>query len=178
MAETLTLDACVSLNLDATGRVVEILSQLPHHFTVGRRARGEAQWLAAPGSEERERVDLEPLIAAGLLREQQLQGPAEEALFVEFGARLADGEAEAAAIAASRGYILATDDRKARRIVTERYAAVRLSSTLELLREWQLAVAPPEAEVTEALWRIAERATYRPASSHPLWAWWVDLMDE
>jgi predicted nucleic acid-binding protein len=178
MEETLILDACCTLNLSATGRAAEIFQQLPCRSVVGARARGEAQWLAVPDSEEREPVDLGPLIASGGLTEVQLQGPDEERLFVEFGASLADGEAEAAAIAVNRGFILATDDRKARRIVSERYADVRLTGTLELLHEWQSTAGPMDAEVAEALRRIAERATYRPRRVHPLYDWWARLVEE
>ena len=177
MDETVVLDACCILNITATGRAGQILNELPHRFALGHRARGEALWLAAPDSDEREPVDLGPLLAAGLLTEALLDGPAEAALFVEFAATLADGEAEAAALAVARGYVLATDDRKARRTVAARYPSARLTGTLELIHEWQLAAAPPDVHVTEALRRISERATYQPRSSHPLRDWWVDLTD-
>jgi predicted nucleic acid-binding protein len=175
MVETVILDACCTLNLSATGRAEEILRRLPYHCCVGERARGEAQWLAIPDSEERELVDLRSLIDLGLLAQEELCGSAEEALFVAFGISLADGEAEAAALAVNRGYILATDDRKARRIVTEKHPALRLAGTLELIREWQQTAAPAEAEVAEALRRIADRATYRPRRSDPLYGWWAAL---
>jgi predicted nucleic acid-binding protein len=90
-----------------------------------------------------------------------------------FGARLADGEAEAAALAAVRGYILATDDRKARRVATERCSTLRLTGTLELLREWQSTAGIVDAVIASALRRIAERATYRPRRTDPLWSWWA-----
>jgi predicted nucleic acid-binding protein len=153
----------------------EILDQLPYRFLVGGRAREKAQWLAVPDSEEREPVQLQPLIEAGLLVEERLQAGPEETLFVEFSAQLADGEAEAAALAVLRGYILATDDRKASRIVVERDAAVRLYSTLELLREWQQVSGASDADVADALKRISERATYRPRRTDPLFAWWSAL---
>ncbi|MFN3651308.1 MAG: hypothetical protein ACK47B_17170 [Armatimonadota bacterium] len=178
MVETIILDACCTLNLAATGRAEEILRELPQHFTVAPHARGEAQWLAVPDSEERELVDLEPLIYRGVLVEEVLEGSAEEALFLEFGVSLADGEAEAAALAVSRGYTLATDDRRARRVVTERHPATRLSGTLELLREWQLTAQPTGLEVAEALRRIAARATYRPRRADLLYAWWEQSINE
>jgi hypothetical protein len=178
MAETVILDACCTLNLVATGRTGEILSQLPHRFCLGPRGRGEALYLAVPEAEEREAIDLQPFFDAGLLTEEAIVGPAEEALFVEFGAHVADGEAEAAALAVNRGYILATDDRKARRIVMERHASVRLTGTLELLREWQQAEGPPDTILRDALKLISTRATYRPRPSHPLWGWWNSLYGE
>lgn len=178
MAETVILDACCTLNLVATGCAREILRQLPHRFCLGPRGRGEALYLAVPDAEEREAIDLQPFFDAGLLTQEALAGSAEEALFVEFGASVADGEAEAAALAVNRGYILATDDRKARRIVVERYASLRLTSTLELLREWQQTAEPPDAVLRDALKLISTRATYRPRRSHPLWDWWDSLCQE
>jgi predicted nucleic acid-binding protein len=175
MVETVILDACCTLNLSATGRAEEILRRLSYRCCVGQRARGEAQWLAIPGSDERELVDLQPLIDLGLLTQEQLCGSAEETLFVAFGVSLADGEAEAAALAVHRGYSLATDDRKARRVVTEKHPALRLTGTLELMREWQQTTAPAEAAVADALRRIADRATYRPRRSDPRYGWWAAL---
>jgi hypothetical protein len=178
MVETIILDACCTLNLAATNRMEEILRELPKRFAVGPRARGEAQWLANPESEERDPVELEPLIQRGVLFEESLLGSEEEALFIEFGAKLADGEAEAAALAVSRSFILATDDRKAGRVAAERHPTVRLTSTLELLHEWQLTAQPSDAEVADTLRRISERATYRPRHVHPLYHWWKSLIGE
>jgi hypothetical protein len=178
MVDPVILDACCTLNLAATGRAEAILRQLPYRFVVGPRARGETLWLVVPDSDEREPVDLEPLIGAGALREEPLQGPEEEALFVEFSIQLADGEAEAAALSVNRGYTLATDDRKAQRVVREKEATVRLSGTLELLRKWQIIAGSSEAEVGDVLRRIAKRATYRPRRAHPLYEWWKNLVGE
>jgi len=174
--ETVILDACCTLNLAATGRMAVILERLPYRFCMGRRARGEAQWLRIPGEEERELVDLEPLLQLSLLVIEDLQDPKEEALFVRFSEQIADGEAEGAALAIHRGCILATDDRKARQVVTADHPALRLISTLELIREWQDEAGIQEADMANVLRRIAERARYRPRRNHPLWDWWSRLM--
>jgi hypothetical protein len=172
------LDTCCSLNLAATGCIDEILGRLPYRFLSGSRAWREAQWLRTPDGEEREPVDLQPLFDGGLLEEAVLESADEEALFVELAALLADGEAEGAALAVHRGYTLATDDRKARRIVAERWPTLRLTSTLELLHEWQVVAAVPEPRIAGALRQVARRATYRPRPNHPLWAWWAALVGE
>jgi len=174
--ETVILDACCTLNVAATGRMAEILERLPYRFCIGRRARGEAQWLRIPGEEERERVDLEPLLQLSLLVIEELQEPAEETLFVQFSEQVADGEAEAAALAIRRGYILATDDRKARRVVTTGHQSVQLISTPELIREWQDEAGIQEEDMADVLRRVAERARYRPRPNHPLWDWWLRIV--
>jgi hypothetical protein len=178
MVDPVILDACCALNLSATGRIDGILRQLPYRFSIGCRARSEALWLAIPASEEREPVDLQPLNERGLLTDETLRGPVEETLFVQLSARLQDGEAEAAALAINRGYILATDDRKARRVVSEIHPRLRLSNTLQLVWEWQQAAGPSDAHVADALRRIAARATYRPRRSDPLFDWWMALAGE
>lgn len=178
MDRQIILDACCVLNFAATGCFGEILRGLSCRFHVGSRARGEAQWLRVPDADERERVDLESLFGMGLLEEQMLQQPREEALFVELGAALEDGEAEAAALAIMRGYALATDDRKARRVVLERTTDLRLYTTLEIIREWQICCAVTDAVIAAALGRMADRATYRPRRTDPLWDWWDALVGE
>lgn len=175
MPEPVILDACCTLNLSATGRVEQILRELPFRFRIGSKARNEAQWLVIPGSEEREIVELQPLVEAGLLEEECLSGPEEEALYVAFSARIDEGEAEAAALAVSRGCVLAADDRKARSILTARPGDLRLTGTPELLHRWQQEAGPPPSEMADALRRIAERATYRPPRTDLLWHWWVTL---
>lgn len=123
-------------------------------------------------------MDLEPWIQRGVLVEEALQGPEDERLFIQFAAALFDGEAEASALAVARGYTLATDDRKARRVVTRRQSAVRLTGTLELLRDWQLTAQALDAEAADALRRIAERASYQPRRTDPLYDWWKQLIGE
>jgi predicted nucleic acid-binding protein len=51
------------------------------------------------------------------------------------GEALGDGEAAAIAVAASRGLDLVIDDRKARRILRERFSRVRTYWTVDLFRE-------------------------------------------
>jgi hypothetical protein len=177
MPDTVNLDACCTLCLCATGRIDDILHDLTYSFVTGRRARGESLYLEVPGLEERELVDLDSLFQQRLLREEELTEPAEVASFVRLAARLNDGEAEAGALAAHRGYILATDDRKARRIIVEEHPSVRLLSTPELLHGWQSAAAPTNTEMAAVLRNVRQRATFQPRRSDPLYGWWVTTAD-
>ena len=174
-AETILLDACDLLNLYGTGEIESILSHLPYRFVAGARALREAQWVRAEGEAERERVEVRPLIEAGLLAEESLQGQAETDLFIEFGLLIDDGEAETLALAVARGYSVATDDRKARRIAAERLTGAQLLGTLELLHEWQVRTGLENAAMREILRRMAFRSSYIPRRSDPLWDWWTEL---
>lgn len=175
MPDSCILDACCALNLSATGRVDQILRDLPYRFHIGRRARGEALWLSVPGSAERETVDLQPLMDANLLVEEQPSTDEKEALYVTLAASLAGGEAEAAALAIRRGYILATDERKARNRIRRDHPSVRLLTTQELLHEWQHVCGASDAEAAAVIRRISERASYRVYSGAPLVDWWRSL---
>src|SRR5262249_24890736 len=141
MEGLIILGACCVLNLAATGSFEEILRGLPYRFHVGSRARREVQWLRFPGLHERGRVDLTRLFERGLLLEESLQHPQEEAEYVELSQVLDDQEAEAAALAVTRSYALATDDRKVRRVVSERSGPLFLCTTLEIVRAWQVCSA-------------------------------------
>jgi hypothetical protein len=178
MDRPIILDACCVLNLAATGHFEEILGGLPWRWHVGHRARAEAHWLWAPDGEARDQVDLDPLMRLGLLDELELELAQEEALFVEFSATLADGEAEAAALAVMRVFALDTDDRKARRVVGERSPGLQLYTTLEIIRAWQICCAVTDADIAASLCRVSDRATYRPRRTDPLWDWWDTLVGE
>jgi predicted nucleic acid-binding protein len=176
--DLIILDACCVLNLCASERFPEILDQMPYRFCLGRRAREEAQWIWSPDRQERQAVDISLLLEAALIEEQHLRDEKEQALFVSLARGLADGEAEAAALAICRGFILATDDLKARRLLGEEYSSLPLITTLELLRQWQSHGAVPRPTMAGILRSIQSRASYIPRRADPLWDWWVSLIGE
>jgi predicted nucleic acid-binding protein len=57
------------------------------------------------------------------------ESPEEDALFVQFAAKIDDGEAMTLALCVSRGYAFATDDRKARRIAASVAEPISLLAT-------------------------------------------------
>ncbi len=176
----LLLDASCILNLYATGRLLEIAATLPWQLAVVDYVlEQEALYVRTIGAYEGQGgtvpVDLSPLIDAGLLLVVRWEPPIEEAAFVELAAVLDDGEAVTGAIAINRGYSVAIDDRKARRVLGERGPGVKLVSTLELMRQWGTAV--PTQEVSHALRAMQHRARYVPGQRDPLYAWWSDMME-
>lgn len=115
-----------------------------------------------------ERVDLSQLIESGLLRVCSTETSAEESLYVELASELDDGEALSLALSLSRGFGLATDDRKATRIAKER-GIVEIFGTPEILQ------ACPGIEVSEAIRLIEYRARFSPASGASLRDWWLRM---
>ena len=104
-----------------------------------------------------------------------IEGGQEEELYVDYSALLDDGEAMSLAIAVSRGYVLATDERKARRLfIDTTQDPKRLIATSELLRQWADAERIPEDRVRIALQQIEKRARYQPPTNDSNCQWWID----
>lgn len=181
ITQTLILDACCLLNLYATGRLREIAIAVPFQLAVADYVLEEEAlyvWLpdSTGGPETRMLVDVSHLVGEDLLAVVRLEHPEEEALFVDLAAVVDDGEAVTGALALLRGYSIATDDRKARRVLTEREESVHLVSTLTLVRAWAEQAAVPNVEVREALDAIRTGASYEPGERDPLYDWWRRIM--
>lgn len=121
------LDACCLINLFATGRAEEILQALPHRFAVARFVVEEeileidAEEGTEASASESGRVSLHPLLAdlveKGGLEKLDITSEEEEPELVRFTAELDDGEAHTCALATVRAARVATDDKKAIRVL-------------------------------------------------------------
>ena len=81
-----------------------------------------------------------------------------------------DGEAMCLAIAESRTWPIATDDRKAIRVA--RQSGLTVLSCPELVKTWAGATKAKRAEVVQVLTSIQVFAQFRPNASMPDAAWW------
>ena len=174
--EFIVLDASCLLNLYATGRMRDIAQALPYRLVVAEYvATQEALfvWRVTEGTEERIRVDLNPLIDDGLIQVMDLESSEEQTTFVDIAAQVDDGEAVTCALALHRDWSVATDDRKARRVFTELAGDVSLFSTSELLKAWADKASIPHEELRDALRAIQAGASYMPSRRDPLYEWWV-----
>ena len=178
---TLLLDASCLLNLYSTGRFRDIAVALSYELGVADYVlEVEALYVWRPdptgARDEPAPVDLSALVDEGLVEVMDLAGRDEEATFVELAALVDDGEAITGALAAHRRCALATDDRKARRVLRERLPTVPLLSTLELLRLWaeDATVRPDELRVAMDAMRVG--ASYVPGSRDSLHPWWQNIM--
>ncbi len=166
------LDACAVINLYATRRMDAILAAVPTAVGVVELVQSEAHYVlrGGPGEDARERepVDLASSIAAGRLR---IVAPTESELaaFVDLTLSLDDGEAMTAAVAIARGWVVATDDRKAERVLSNR---VRTRSTLDLVKAWSDEANIDATELWVVLTDLRERGSYLPRRVHPLREWW------
>ncbi len=116
-------------------------------------------------------VDLTNHIASGLLSLCQPDDPTEQAGFINY-ARVfrSDGEAMCLSIAESRGWSIATDDRKAIRV--GRQAELTVVSCPELIKKWASVIRPDTASLIRVLTDIQTLAQFRPNSTMPGSAWW------
>ena len=180
-ADILLMDASCLLNWYATGRLREIILAIPWRMgVVDYVLEQEALYVrnptAAGDREEMSFVELSPLIDDGLVEVVRLQYPEERAAFVDLSAVIDDGQAMTGAIALHRGYAVAIDDRKVRRVLGERSPAIKLISTLEILQKWGATV--PVDELRRALRAMRLGANYVPGWRDPLYVWWRDITDD
>ena len=123
-----------------------------------------------------ELVSIDPLVEQGLLTLARPESPAEEALFVQFAAKIDDGEAMSLALCVSHGYALATDDRKARRISASVAKPIPLLATSELLFHWFQSNNISPDRIREVLGAVEFRARFRPWPGYPPQEWWSCML--
>ena len=170
------IDTCVLINILATGRVAEIIRVIAPMLMVCPAVSDESLYLRPFEAEGRpEPVDLQKLIAAGILTPCQMEEGTEVDLYVAYAEDLDDGEAMSLAIAQSRHLALVTDERKALRLARENAPQLSLISTTEIIRAWTEGKDP--SAVTAVVHSILTRARFRPADSDPLALWWNKMLD-
>ncbi len=176
-APLLLFDACCLINLFATGRIEEILGCLPFRCATSRLvASREVLAIAVEGlaTEPLGREVLPPSRLGSMadLALLDLETDEELAAFVGFALALDDGEASVCSLAAVRGGGVATDDRKALRIMAELTPPVLTVQTPDLLYEWAERLKLPEADICSALRRVQRRARFYPRVGAPRFEWW------
>lgn len=174
------VDACCTINLCAAGNLLTLLPSLGAEWYVPALVAGETLYLRRPDPDDaaklvKERIDLKPIFDAGVLRTCDAESAEEIATFVDLAVILDDGEAMSLAIAKHRGWTLATDDRKARRVAAER--GVPVLTTTEIVKSWADTTRADESAVASILRNIQTFGNFVPHRTMPLHAWWVDLLD-
>ncbi len=170
------IDACCLIDLLSSGQAEAILRAAGHVWHLPDAVRGEVQYIrqhdpAQPGSFINVPADLTPLIASGLLTPCRPDDAQERALFVQYAMTFrSDGEAMCLALAESRDWVVATDDRKAIRIAGQ--AGLTVISCPQIVKAWADAVRPDPAELIRVLADIQTLARFVPKPGMPESAWW------
>ena len=176
---SLIFDASTLINLYATGRIREIAQAVPYQFIVSKYVLDhEALYVRVPdgvGGFSSLEMDLDQLVDSGLLNVESLQGAEQAATLVDLSQELDESEARTAAIAHHRGFMIATDDRKARRVLTDNWPSLRVMSTTQLLQIWAESANVTESELMAAFHAIESGARFVPGPHDPLFEWWEEL---
>lgn len=176
--EEIILDACCVINLFGSGAPADILGALPARFVIAQYVyeREALYILANPAANQRERIDINPLIVSELVQVVDLTSEVEAATLVEFAARLEAGEAVTCALALHRGFTVASDERKVLNLLKQRTPQIRSRGTTELIRLWADRTLASDEQVREVLRNIRSRARFVPSKHDPCKGWWDNLV--
>jgi len=175
----IVIDACCLINLAAAEAFSTWLPHLGLTCVLPQAVVDEALFLRTwndQGEPSCEAIDLKPHIESRLFEVVAPVGAQEIGAFVAHARQLDDGEAMALAIAQSRGWTLATDDRKA--ITVASSVGVITCGTSGLVKRWVDTAAVEEPEIRAALLRIKHRARYLPGLRDPLFSWWMGYLPD
>lgn len=164
-------DASVAINLNATGRAVEILHALPFKVAITDIVQAELQEDRQTG--RRDAALLAELVAAGRVTIVSLNDAA-LAVFGELVAgsateTLDDGEAATIAYAVTHGAVPVIDERKGRRICNQRFGELRLLSTAELFMHPAVEAALGRDTLSDAVFRALQNARMRVLPDYVSW---------
>lgn len=172
------IDACCLIDLLASGHAEEILLACGHTWYLPVDVKDEVQFVRqSDPADARELiqvpVDLTPFCTAHVLTLCKLENQSESDLFTQYAIQFrSDGEAMCLALAQTRNWIIATDDRKAIRIAQQ--AGMTVISCPELVKTWADADHPERALLTKTLNDIELLAQFHPNAMMPEYQWWVD----
>lgn len=166
----LLLDTCVVLSLYATRRMDQILRANGGPILIAEAVVRESLYIhvVIDGVREKELIDLKPFLESGVLRVVEPETEDEFQALISYSLKLDEGEAMTCALAAQRGYRIATDEKKTINLVGRRLAIV---GTLDLVRVWEDTDSVPPALMREVLAAIEERG-YVPGPTHAHVSWW------
>lgn len=191
------VDACCLINLLAAGSILPAPPSSATRRNASRARRGphalevtlhvptavarETYYLLQPDKQDRRKLvkmplDLGPYFKGGVLMESDVEGEEETDLFVQFAARLDDGEAACLAIARNRGWTLATDDRPATKLAGQ--VGVPVLTTAQLVADWAEGAKADKAEIATALSNIRILAKFAPRPNSSGASWWYAHVGE
>lgn len=165
------LDACVVINLEASGMMREILLAMPGPVAIVDRVLAETRYDLRAGTRGNpiERVALNTSISDETISVLSPNNDDELMTFIDFAAELDDGEAMTLALAIHRTHTVVTDDRKAIRLLAGRCP---LLTTPHLIKTWTEHDQPALTVTRTTMMNIRDYGRYAPPVSHPLRPWW------
>lgn len=178
--KSVILNGCCLMDLYASRQIDSILESLPVPVMVAERVRGREvlrvhRQKPEDGAADYEKIELEPLISAGLLAIASLSSEDDELCFAWLAASLEDdGVATSGALALQRGWALGIDDSWSTSMFNKLAPDLPVLSTPLFLHYWVEQTKPPVAVIRTALQNVQRYARYKPNPQHPLHAWWQE----
>jgi hypothetical protein len=117
-------------------------------------------------------LDITPYQSSGLILPAAPETAAELDDYINFATEIDDGEAQALAIAKHRGFILLTDDNKARAVAHRPDVAVPTTSSADILRAWAQHDDANALRISAVIQRITTLARFSPRVNSADYAWW------
>lgn len=174
------IDACCLIDLLVSRHGEAILRASGHAWHVPSAVQAEVKFVrqhdpATAGAFVNVPVDLTSHIGSGLLSLCQPDDSTEQARFINYAKQFrSDGEAMCLALAECRGWVVATDDRKAIRVAQQ--AGMTVVSCPELIKAWADSTRPNAATIFQVLTDIQTLAQFRPNSTVAGSAWWFERL--
>lgn len=178
--QLLLLDACCIINLVASKHIQKILETLPYDFATTRLVVSTELISVGRGASTSESAEREALAQSYIeslksLRILDFSSEDELASFIEFATQLDDGEASVCALALAHGGAVATDDRKALRLLERKHPQASVVQTPELLYQWAELTGTPDQEMGALLRAVYQRGRFYPRRDAPRFDWWMRL---
>jgi hypothetical protein len=174
------IDACCLIDLLASGHAEGILRATGHAWHLPVAVQAEVRYVRQhdpdnPGSFKNSPAHLTPLVKSGVLTVCQPDDPQEQARYVHYATLFrSDGEAMCLALGECRGWVVATDDRKAIRVAQQ--AGLTVASCPQVVKLWAVATKLDQVTLCRVLHDIQVLAQFRPNPSMPEYKWWMDQL--
>lgn len=177
-ATPIVVDACSSLNLFATGRLVDIARAANLQLLVLPDVRAEAKHLFGEPDDEGVRpedpIDWGTLLSSDVAKSQTLPDEALTEL-IEFATQLTDVDAKCVALAKHLKLGLLSDDGKVRKVFSSS-GGVGLRSTVSMIREAAVVLKLDRAAVRVLFDQVRKRARFEPSRKDPDYAWYLQMI--
>lgn len=174
------IDACCLIDLLASGDAEAILRANGFSWQLPSAVQGEVQYVrqhdpTQPGKLVKVPATLLGLIGSGVLSLCDPQNQQELERFAHYATLFrSDGESICLALAEQRGWVVATDDRRAIRMAQQ--AGLSVVSCPQLVKAWADAATPDQAALLRVLQDIQTLAQFKPNPSMPEYQWWIDQL--
>jgi len=125
---------------------------------------------------EREAVSITSLIQSGVLEVHQLPKEQHAQIYIKFARYISDKQTALFTLVATQGALLASDDKRTRRVFRLFFPDSPILSTLTLFHTWQEHDHIDDTDLRKIGQMVEQRAQFLPPEDDPLFFWWRQLI--